>query len=367
MRPRLAGLLALAAFAAGCTTPAPPADTGLPSPDLGAALRLLGPVAISTEAPGAEPVIAVASDGTLFVEGVGGIEAAAGARTNVNKAWRSTDEGATWRDVTPPGLGQERSNDGFVAVGNGDTVYVANVASLTFQVFRSDDLGDTWVPLEPVRLPLLMHRHWIVPHGPSTLHVVVEALPPGFVAPPAAGLTPNEGLWYVRSDDRGDTWSVPVRIDPVVNFAGQGNLVVSADGRRLYVLRYEDEGGAQPRYEAGLWYLMASEDGGASWERLDAFPLTTELAAAVPSLALDGADTLFMVWSQEVAGTSRLHLARTVDGGRTWSAPFVFGDPQGTQAMPWTDAKGFGRLAVVWYAADVQGTAASVDAPWFVD
>src|SRR5437763_749299 len=84
------------------------------------------PVALSKDLPGAEPVIATLPDGTLFAQGVGSTSAGTGA---VNEIYESTDDGATWKVVTPNGPGELRSNDGFVAVGNGGSVYASNVFS----------------------------------------------------------------------------------------------------------------------------------------------------------------------------------------------------------------------------------------------
>lgn len=331
------------------------------------------PVAVSTDFPGAEPVIAIASDGTLYVEGIGAHEG-----QNVNKVFRSDDDGATWTDITPPFEGESRSNDGFVAVGNDDTVYAANVFSLTFQVFRSDDRGDTWTKLALPTMPALMHRHWIVPIGESDVHVVIEALPPTFAPWIVGGPTPtdtpghpNEGLWYLSSQDKGTTWSTPRQIDPQINFAGQGNLVVSADGSQLYVPRYEEDRHAfEQTYEEGHWYLMASEDGGDTWERREMFPLTSELASAVMPLVLDTNGTLYFAWTQEDAGTSRNFYAHSADGGKTWSerrALAPHSGTNGTQAMPWITTRGPGSLGALWYAADTHAPAAVVDVPWFVE
>jgi hypothetical protein len=368
MRPALPLLLAI--LLAGCVQVGGPGGGSGDGDAADAALRFLPPVAVSREWPGSEPVIAVASDGTVYVEGVGN---AGNNRGNVNKVWRSDDRGATWVDVTPPALGQERSNDGFVAVGNGDRVYAANVFSLSFQVYRSDDKGATWTPLNVPRLPALMHRHWIAPVGERTVHVTVEALPPSY-APRLVGLpvegpeTLNEGMWYFRSDDLGETWTQPVRIDPQVNFAGQGNMAVSADGQKLYVVRYEEEVPvSEQTYEKGHWYLLASEDGGATWERREMFDLTSELASALPSTSIDGDGTLYVAWSQERAGVSRTHLSVSKDGGATWSAPLHLALPDGTHAMSWIDVRAPGTLGLMWYAADEEGRASKLDAPWFVD
>lgn len=174
-------------------------------------------------------------------------------------------------------------------------------------------------------------------------------------------------MWYTRSDDRGLTWSVPVQIDPVVNFAGQSNMVVSQDGSKLYVVRYQEpRDAATNTYKAGTWYLVSSSDGGKTWTRREMFPLTGELASPVVPLAIDPKGTLYFVWSQDRAGTSALHLSVSTDGGRTWSAPIVpFGER--VQAMPWAAARADGELGVPWYTADARGRASKVDAAWTVE
>lgn len=378
MRPPVPVVLTILCIAvAGCITELPGSPSG---PDLSGALPLpnfLPPVAVSHTAPGAEPVVAVASDGTLFVEGVGTtLLPGTNVRTNVNKVWRSTDRGGTWTDVTPPGPGQERSNDGFVAVGNGDTVYAANVFSLTLQVYRSTDKGNTWTLLNVPRIPLLMHRHWIVPEGDSTVHLAIEAFPPEYgtylagqrpVTDPLG--TPNQGMWYTRSTDRGSTWTSPVLIDPNVNFAGQGNLVLDAPRRALYVVRYEEPGRSAfaQTYESGTWYLVASHDGGNTWRRTPMFDLTSELAAALPSTAVDATGKLYVAWSQEAAGASRLHYAYSKDQGATWSPPQRIPVGDGAHAMPWIVARGSGEVGLMWYHADAEGRASKIDVPWYVE
>ncbi|HVL48764.1 MAG TPA: sialidase family protein [Candidatus Thermoplasmatota archaeon] len=355
-----AAALAVAVVLAGCLGGVPARDAsradlvGTPV----APFAFHPAVAVSKEWPGSEPVVAVASDGTLFVEGVGFVE---GGLLAVNKVFRSRDGGATWMDVTPEGLGEQGSVDGFVAVGNGDRVYAQNSGATTFQLFRSDDLGESWIPLPAPKFPVAMHRSWIVPEGAATLHVVYEALPPSYLVPQVPA-NPNEGLWYFRSDDRGLTWSAPRQIDPIPNFAGQGNLVV-ANGS-LYVPRYVDAADP-PRYERGQWYLIASEDEGRTWERREMFALTSELAGAVLSLAADGRGVLHFAWAQAAGNVSRVFTASSADGGRSWSAPFEV-SANGTQALPWIAARGDGEATLVWYEADAEGLASRVDAPWHV-
>ncbi|MHB8604244.1 MAG: sialidase family protein [Thermoplasmatota archaeon] len=365
-------LAVIALVASGCLSVKPTAP-GSPS-DL---VPTFTSTAVSKDTPGAEPVIAALPDGTLFVQGIGGAKPVPQSPRNVNlnTLWRSTDGGKTWADVTPPGLANEESHDGFVATGNGASVYLENTAGLTFEPFRSDDKGATWTPLPTVKLPLLMHRSWIVPVGASTVEVVMEAFPPTYATylggqrdptNPQSG-TPNEGLWYMSSTDKGMTWSAPTQIDPIVNFAGQSNLVASVDGKFMAVVRYTEPYTADgPHYTKGTFYLIYSEDGGATWGKRDMFPLTSELASAIEPLTLDSNGVMTMAWSQAANGTSQLRFAISKDHGKTWSAPrtTLAAPTTSTQAMPFIVNRAPGEIGVVWYQADVVGPASKVNASW---
>ena len=354
-------LAATVALVAGCTV-----GELLGAPE---GLAFEAPFAVSTTAPGAEPVIAVGADGVVYVEGIGN-----DGDGNVNKVWRCDAARAECTDITPTGPGTERSNDGYVAVSDDGTVYAANVFSLTFQVYRSEDQGRTWTHLTLPPLPPLMHRHWILPVG-DVVHVAIEALPPSFVpylggAPPLPteqATDTQAGMWYTRSEDGGDTWAEPVQIDPLVNFAGQSNMVASADGEGLYVGRYQEETSPpQYSYDDGHWYLLVSEDGGDTWERREMFDLTSEMSTAVPGLALGRDGTLWYAWTQETEGRSQLFVASSPDGGATWSAPSRPVRSNGTMAMAWAAAAPDGRVGIMWYEAPANETASQVDAEWSV-
>ncbi len=371
MRALLVALLLAPAFS-GCLNDAAEADRLAPGLAEPPALPALGtPVMVSDRYPGAEPVVAVAPDGTVYFEGIGAAQTPTGTR-NMNLVWKSIDDGATWVEVTPPGPGRESSNDGYLAVGPDGAVYVANVFGLTFQVFRSDDAGASWVPLNVPRVPLLMHRHWITAHPGGLVHVTLEALDPG-AAPVLVGgptqeqlpATPNRGFYHFFSRDRGDTWSLPQRIDDAINYAGQSNMATSADGERLYVMRYTEQGRAPLAftYEDGEFYLLSSEDGGATWQRRDAFALGGTMGSALTSLALDAGGVLSFVWSEAVDGTSRVVVATSNDGGASWSRHEPLAG-SGSQAMPFAAPLGPGRLGLVWYEADRPGLTGEIDATW---
>lgn len=350
-------------------------DEGRPTGSLGPG-DVFGPVNVSTQWPGSEPVVDVGPEGTIYVEGVGSTPEADGETSrNVNRVFRSTDDGETWTDVTPPGTANESSNDGYVAVGPDGTVFAANVFGLSFQVFRSTDRGETWTPLNMPRIPATMHRHWIAPVGDGVVHVTVEALDPGAApvllgAPSQEGQIENpanQGMYYVRSTDNGDTWSTPTRIDPQINYVGQSNMVVSDDGQTLYVTRYEEDEEKPIDYDYvdGTFYLLASEDGGDTWERREMFDLEGESGTALTNLALDKEGTLYFVWAEETGNRSVTKLAVSRDGGGSWTQ-HELDLSDGTQAMPFSQALAPGRLGVLWYDAHVDGMPGDVDADWHV-
>lgn len=366
----ISAALLLAGCIGGLTSPESDGSTE-PTPDLGGPI---GAVDISTTWPGAEPVIDAGPQGTLYVEGVGTYQPDDGPSRGVNKVFRSLDRGETWTDVTPQGPGQEETGDGYLAVGPDGTVYAANVFGLTFQVYRSTDRGESWTPLNVPRLPLLMHRHWIEPTE-DAVHVTVEALAPGAVPFLLGGPTlegqadhPNTGMYYFRSTDDGETWTTPERIDPKINYVGQSDMALGPDGESIFVVRYEEPDETAPlhhSYDDGVFYLLASTDGGDSWERKEMFELEAPIGSALTSLSVDDEGRLQFVWAEMTGNRSKIHLATSADAGDSWDQRVLdVGD--GTQAMPFATSLEGDRLALVWYEAHAPGNPVEVDADWHV-
>ncbi len=370
---RLAGLAILLAAAAivGClgeqSASEPVPDEPKTSTPPTASFATLANV--STEHPGAEPVVDVGPEGTIYVAGKGfdretdpsGFTYASNFRATV---WRSTDGGDTWTDVSPPDTGRWSTHDTYVAAAPDGTVYAANAygrfltspapigptyqsTPSTFHLFRSADAGDTWERLETPQVPNPVHRMWIEPAEGGTVDVTLSTLDPSRRAIQEGPST--RPLWYLGSEDGGDTWEAPVLVHEDTSFGSA--LVRTPDGTLAMALW-------TPYQEGPDWTLMRSADGGETWQAnrfgpdgtIEGFASSWHPLVAGP----DGA--MHLAWAQAVDGEVRLRYVSSTDGGDTWTDARSLVDVEGEAMLPWAAAAGAGALDVVWY-----GTAGEED------
>lgn len=132
----------------------------------------------------------------------------------------------------------------------------------------------------------------------------------------------GSGLVFSRSEDGGDTWSVPETIfvaNQSDELARWGRIAVSDNGRLHVVLTHtirpeniQGDDLEDPNY---LYYLN-SDDQGENWS--DPFLITAEPDFGEVNVATLGADTVHLVWNGRAGRHGRYH-RWSDDGGQTWS------------------------------------------------
>lgn len=285
---------------AGCATPPDAARDG---PDAGPAE--IERILVDAAGPGGEPMLALAPDGTLYLQAVSSPPDGA----PVSAAWRSDDGGRAWVALAIPEGASAYSYDGAVAVGPEGEVYLANTENTRLRIWRSDDRGATW---EELTIPAVApaHRMWLAP-SQGRLDVGIDTL---------GG--PN--LHFALDD---------ALITPVApNYDVGGALARRADGLLLW-----------PRHEAApsdRFVAYVSKDDGATWtsaamtagEPPETYPLGEERRTAIwTPTVFDANGTAYHARSAQGA----LLLSRSLDDGATWSPEVALTREDEYAILPW--------------------------------
>lgn len=304
----------------------------LPTGPLGT--TALAEVLVADRSGGAEPNLAVAPDGTLYV-------------ANPGELWRSDDGGATWTAV---GVGQlDGGGDGDIAIDAAGNVYwlglFGDAGSIPFQV--SHDRGDSWSKAIDLSNGTGSDREWIY------------ATPDGRLYASWRGAT---GLEYTFSADGGATWTPVVAAGPDGN---QGPIIHS--GGRTFTAAADF---GSPLGGDTKLHVYYSDDEGVTWTESTAASVPQSAAGETngyitdfPVLAADDAGTLYLVYAVNIGVTDDpeqpvlpgvaslfgIALVRSLDRGLSWSEPVILSDPSKDARMPWIAAGAAGRIAVAWY------------------
>jgi hypothetical protein len=143
-----------------------------------------------------------------------------------------------------------------------------------------------------------------------------------------------EPIRVAFSDDGGKTWSNPTQISPAHN----NNTV---GGRQDSTVRTGPDGTVYVAWDDGdidgdKQVVAISHDGGFSFSKpikvapltgiADPIPGANFRDGSYPSLGVDqraGSQTLYDAWAESVGGVGKILVAKSTDGGLTWSSPVV--------------------------------------------
>jgi hypothetical protein len=297
---------------AGCTVPAAkpdtaPLDQGSPPVNLFLldAPRPFG----TTVSDGAEPMMLVMTDGTLFIGDWTGL-------------YRSTDNGATWAQTPDPFLeiGNVLADGWALAEDAQGTLYAADTSGPNVGVAASHNNGQTWEPFgKVVAVGSIVDRPWIAARGNGEVALVVNS---------------DRGEECYRSTDGGQTWtSFSIANDGAPN---AGNLKFDSVGR--------------------LWYSNGAQIWRWSAPCLNA-PLPIALPASGPQIFtqvdLDAQDRIY--WADPSPDSSSMRLwGRAPQGVMkmvTVSAPALQSNSFGALSVDQVT----GEVAVAWYGSETPG------------
>jgi hypothetical protein len=308
---------------------------------------------------GPEPSIGVDSSGAIYFQAL-------------EKTMKSTDGGATWRNMNSP-VSAPTTLDPYLWLDPvtdrvfANQLYVA-CSYLTF----SDDGGETWTP-NPAACGTPVNDHQKMTTGPY-----VPGSPLDLAAAAHKDVYPNVVYYGVNgladsriamSIDGGVTFpfvaesfpaSLPVGSEnPGCGGGLHGNVVAGPDGTVYVPSRSRCEG---PRERTlGGPVVARSLDNGLTWSNtVVAEDVGTPYDDKNSDLAVDTENTVYLAFP---GGDNRMWLSTSADHGETWS-PAVLATPHlGTVTMPALVAGSPGRIAIAYYGVEDPRTSELEDFP----
>jgi BNR repeat protein len=156
----------------------------------------------------------------------------------------------------------------------------------------------------------------------------------------------SKQIRFAVSDDGGKSWTRPdIQLDRVGRAFEP--RIAWARGKSLVVV-WSDERRVGRVFDI---YVRRSPDGGVTWEPEQLLSRFSRTAGddihARPRLVSDGGDRLWVVWVGVRSGRDSIYLNRSVDAGRTWTAPVALtGDSQSVYGHSLLRAEN--RMLMVW-------------------
>ena len=200
---------------------------------------------------------------------------------------------------------------------NASTVVLAFGAGKAIYFSSSQDHGKTFSAPAKVAeagiIPLSRHRGPRVALSGKTIVITAVAGNKLDDGPHAHGLPSDGDLLMWRSQDGGKTWSKGKAINDTPGSATEGLHALTADGKGTLFAAWLDKRGAK----GTKLYAARSTDGGATWSKnipVYQSPDGSICECCHPSVAIDGAGKLIVMWRNSLGGARDMYMATSRDG-----------------------------------------------------
>lgn len=304
-----------------------------------------------------EPTLQIGTDGTMWI-------------TDLSPAqiWKSTDQGATWiASRTPLSVGGSDLDGAQDGAGRVHILDLArNQACLYY--YRSLDGGKSFDVMATPGGGV-----WLPGDGGC------DSKPRGGVDRPWIGVFGSDTVYFLVRDgnvtdvnisnDGGRTFrftSISQQFFPEL-----GAMAVDPVDGTLYMLgeivgTFDPNIGKNP--VIGIQAAKSTDGSTFSYSTVVRTPQFDLSGSPFPSIAVDTAHNVYVVWSDNSTGTIDLHMSVSRDRGQTWSAPVRISQGLTVSTYPTLVAGDSGRIAVAWYGTPDPATARNDahGANWYV-